>query len=119
MREDVIRAVEAYLRGLAANDLGATPLHPDVEWQGPHGSWIKGATMLRTVLSDLFPTITGIDIVRHIVDGEWCATMFNVETTAGIIPIFDCFHVVGGQIASIQNYSQPSLKGLMRRKAAP
>jgi len=113
MREEVIAAVDAYLRGLAAKDLGAAPLHPDIEWQGPHGAWIKGATMVRVILSDLFPTITGIDIVRHIVDGEWCATMFNVNTTAGLIPIFDCFHVVDGQIVSIQNYSQPNLKGRM------
>ena len=119
MREDVIAAVEAYLRGLESKNFGAAPLHTDIEWQGPPGTWIKGATMLRTVLSGLFPPITGIEIVRHIVEGEWCATMFNVNTTSGTIPIFDCFHVVGGQIMSIQNYSQPALKGPTRRKAAP
>jgi limonene-1,2-epoxide hydrolase len=116
MREDVIRTVEAYLNALGTKDFAAAPLHSDVEWQGPPGTWIKGATMLRTVLSGLFPAITGIEIVRHIVEGEWCATMFNVNTTSATIRIFDCFHVVGGQIMSIQNYSQPTLRGLTRRK---
>jgi hypothetical protein len=118
MRDDVIGAVEAYLRALGARDLNAAPLHPDIEWQGPPGTRIKGATMLRVILAGLFPAITGIDVVRHIVDGEWCATMFNVDTVSGTIPLFDCFHVIGGQIVSIHNYSQPGVKDLKKGAAS-
>jgi SnoaL-like domain len=117
MREDVIGAVEAYLRGLVAKDLTGVPLHPDIEWRGP-GTWMKGATMLRGFLVQLFPAIMGIEIDRHIVDGEWCATMFQVKTASGTIPVFDCFRVIDGQIVSIHNYLQPNLTGLMKRKAA-
>jgi hypothetical protein len=44
MRDEVVRVVELYLRGLATGDLGDVPLHPDVEWQGPLGHSIRAPT---------------------------------------------------------------------------
>jgi limonene-1,2-epoxide hydrolase len=107
MRENVIRTVDAYLNGLGAKDISAAPFHPDIEFEGPVGPPIKGAATLRAVLTGFFPTIKGINIVRHIVDGERCATVFNFDTTFGIIPMIDCFHVVNGQIMSIRLYYDP------------
>jgi limonene-1,2-epoxide hydrolase len=71
------------------------------------GPRIVGADSLRAVLTGFFPTIIGIDVVRHIADGEWCAAVFNFKTTFGTIPMMDCFHVVGGQIVSIRLYYDP------------
>ncbi len=101
MREDVIRVVETYLNGLAAKDLSRVPFHADVSWHGPEGHWIRGERILRAVLSS-FTMIKGIRIVRHIVDGDWCATMFEMETPGGAIQALDCFHVVDGCITSIR-----------------
>ena len=52
-------------------------------------------------------------IRRHIVDGEWCATVFDFDTTFGTIPMIDCFHGVDGQILSIRVYlrSAPDFAG--------
>jgi limonene-1,2-epoxide hydrolase len=107
MREDVIRAVEAYLNGLAGKDVSAAPFHPDIEFEGPLGPPVKGADALRVAITGFFPAIKGVDIVRHIVDGEWCATVFNFDTAFGIIPLVDVFHVVGGQITSLRGYYDP------------
>jgi hypothetical protein len=49
---------------------------------------------VRAVFTGFFPTIKGLKIKRHIVDGEWCATVFDFDTTFGNIPMIDCFHVV-------------------------
>ena len=43
------------------------------------------------------------------VDGEWCATIFDFDTTFGTIPMVDCFHEVDRQIMSIRLYYDPRL----------
>jgi hypothetical protein len=71
---------------------------------------------VRAVFTGFFPTINGIKINRHIVDGEWCATVFDFDTTFGTIPMVDCFHVIYGQIMSIRVYydPRPILEGMSR-----
>ena len=107
MNTDVIRVVDAYFHGLSGKDLSAAPFHPDIEFEGPLGPRIIGADALRAVLTGFFPSIKGVEVVRHIADGEWCATVFNFKTASGVIPMMDCFHVVGGQILSIRLYYDP------------
>jgi len=116
MRDDVIRAVESYLNGLGAKDLSGAPFHPDLVFEGPLGPPILGAAAVREFLTGLFPVLNGIEIVRHIVDGEWCATVFRLDTAFGVIPIMDCFHVIDGQIASIRPYydPRPVIEGMSR-----
>jgi ketosteroid isomerase-like protein len=117
MRDDVVRVVESYLRALEAGDLSDVPLHPDVEWEGPLGHTIKGATVLRATLSVLSSIVTRVTIVRHIVEHEWCATMFKLRTTQGEVSIFDSFEVVDGQIRSIRvfldRYPNRSIAGIL------
>jgi hypothetical protein len=119
MRDDVIRAVEAHLNGLGARDISASPFHQDIEFLGPIGPSIKGAPAVRAVFTGFFPAIKAIKINRHIVEGDWCATVFDFDTVFGTIPMIDCFHVVGGQIKSIRVYydPRPILEGMSR--AAP
>ena len=113
MRDDVVRVVESYLHAIESGDLNDAPLHPDVEWQGPLGHSIKGATMLRATLSVLASIVTRVTVVRHIVEHEWCATLFELRTTQGAVSIFDSFQVVDGQIRSIRvfldRYPMPAL----------
>jgi hypothetical protein len=121
MRDEVIRAVEAHLNGLGTRDLSASPLHEDIEFVGPMGPALKGKATVRAVFTGFFPTIKGIKINRHIVDGEWCATFFDFETTFGTIPMVDCLHVVDGQIMSIRVYydPRPILEGMSKAAAPP
>jgi len=63
---------------------------------------------VRQACRSLFPLVMGIHIVRHIVDGDWCATIFDFEYTFGTFRIIDCFHVVDGQIVSIEAYYDPA-----------
>lgn len=120
MREDVIHAVEAHLNGLGARDISSSPFHQDIEFMGPIGPPLRGEATVRTAFSGFFPTINGIKINRHIVDGEWCATIFDFDTVFGVIPMMDCFHVVDGKILSIRVYydPRPILEG-MSRAAGP
>ena len=121
MREDVIRAVETHLNGLGARDISASPFHQDIEFVGPIGPALKAEPTVRAVFTGFFPTIKDIHINRHIVDGDWCATVFDFDTIFGIIPMIDCFHVVDGKIKSIRVYydPRPSLEGLARAGPTP
>ena len=120
MREDVIRAVETYLNGLGAKDVSSACFHPNVSFEGPLGPPINGADALRQFLTGLFPAIQGVHIVRHIVEGEWCATAFDFHTTFGVIPIMDCFRVVDGEIVSVRPYydPRPVVEGISRAAAS-
>ena len=88
---------------------------------GPIGPPVKGASTVRALFTGFFPTIQGLRINRHIVDGDWCATIFDFDTTFGIIPIVDYFHVVDGQIMSIRVYydPRPILEGINRAAPQP
>lgn len=96
------------------------PYHPDIVGESPLGPPSKGAGALRQVIAGVFPPIKGIHIIRHIVDGDWCATIFDFEYTFGAFRIIDCFHMVDGQIVSIQACydPQPILEGVKRAAAS-
>jgi len=44
---------------------------------------------------------------QHIVEGEYVATLFDLDTTFGVIPIFDCFRVVNGELTQIRPFYDP------------
>jgi limonene-1,2-epoxide hydrolase len=107
MGEQALPVVETYLRALAAKDISAAPLHPDVTFESPLSPKIQGLEAVRQVFAGFFPAVTGIHVVRHIANGEWCATLFDMETVFGTLPMVDWFHVVDGQIRSIRVYFDP------------
>lgn len=119
MRDEVVRAVEAHLNGLGARDISASPFHDNIECAGPIGPPIKGVTTLRPVFTGFFPTIKGIHIKRHMGDGEWCATVFDFDTTFGIIPDGRLLSRGGRQIMSIRVYYDPILEGMNRAAPPP
>jgi limonene-1,2-epoxide hydrolase len=107
MGEEVIRTVEAYLSALAAKDISVAPLHPDVTFESPLSPPIQGLDAVRQAFDGFFPAMMGINVSRHIANGEWCATLFDMETPFGRLPMVDWFHVVDGQIKSIRVYFDP------------
>ena len=107
MSEEVIRTVDAYLKALAAKDLSTAPLHPDVTFESPLSPLIQGVDAVRQVFAGFFPAIKGISVRRHIADGEWCATLFEMHTPFGTLPMVDWLNVADGQIKSIRVYFDP------------
>lgn len=106
-RQAVIDAVESYVRGLGGGDLSGARLAPDVTYEGPMASH-HGREALVEVLSGLFPVITGVDVLDHVVEDDVCATRFDLHTTAGTVHVFDRFVVRGGQVATIRPYYDPA-----------
>ena len=107
MRDDVVKPIEAYLQGLKDKDLSKVPFARDVTMESPLSPKLIGAESVIEFLTGLFPAIKDIRVKQHIVEGEYAATLFDFDTTFGIIPVFDCFRVSGGEIKQIRPYYDP------------
>lgn len=107
MNNPNIEVVESYLRGLKSKDLNQVPFAPDVTFESPLSPMITGIPAVQAFLTGLFPAIRDIRIKRHIAEGEFVATEFDFDTTFGVIPVFDCFRVVDGQLKQIRPYYDP------------
>src|SRR5215469_17458805 len=82
-RDEVIAVVEAYLNGLAKKDLSNVPFAPDITFEGPRVPRLVGRQRVVGFLTSIMPLVKCIQIKRHLVDGEFVATMFDMETVNG------------------------------------
>lgn len=111
--------VERYLRALKDRSLAGVPLAPDVVFQGPLSPKLTGIDAVTEILEQMLPVIRDVRVQRHIAEGEWVATLFELETEFGVIPVCDCFHVVNGQLQQIRPFydPRPIVEGMVRQRA--
>jgi hypothetical protein len=103
----VIDVVEGYINGLGNRDFSQAALAPDISFESPISPKRTGQDVI-DFLSGLFPIITGVKIREHIVEGDLCATLFDLYTTEGTLQIFDRFRVEDGLLKSINPYYDPA-----------
>lgn len=120
MSSETIAVVERYLKGLREKDLSEVPFAPDVVFESPLSPQVTGAAPVQELLAGLFPAIRDVRIHRHIAEGEYVATLFDLDTVFGVIPVFDCFRIVDGQVRQIRPFydPRPILDGMARQAAA-
>jgi hypothetical protein len=70
---------------------------------------LAGREMVVGFLTSIFPFIKGIEIKQHIVDGDYVATVFDMETVNGVDHVVDLCLVVGGELAEVRAVDYPSL----------
>jgi hypothetical protein len=58
---------------------------------------LAGRETIVAFLTSIFPFIKGIEIKQHVVDGDYVATVFDMETINGVDHVIDVCHVVGGE----------------------
>ena len=102
-----VAAVERYFAGLTHKNLAEVPFAPDVVFEGPLTTRLTGVEAVKEFLSEILPGIQRVRIHRHIVDGEYVATMFDLEMDFGVIPVCDTFRVVNGQLTHIRPFYDP------------
>ena len=107
MRNKLITIVEGYLDGLKRKDLSQVAFDPHVTFEGPLSPRLTGERAVVDFLSGLFPAIKDIRVKQHIVEGEYVATVFDFDTTFGVIPVFDCFRVSNGKLIQIRPFYDP------------
>ena len=113
-RTRMVEVVEAYLNGLGNRDFSHVPFDAEFTYESPLLPTLVGQPSLTgqaaiEFLQGLFPAIEGVRIKQHIVEGEYCASVFDLLTIHGVIPIFDRFHVVEGRLKLANPFYDPRL----------
>jgi limonene-1,2-epoxide hydrolase len=107
MKEESIKAVEAYLDALRQKDLSLAPLADDIVFENPMVGKGNGAESFKAFLSGFLPAIKGCKVIKHVCEGETVATRWEVDTIFGVIQIADFFYVREGTIVEAYGYFDP------------
>jgi hypothetical protein len=107
-RSENIAVVESYLNGLAGKDLSSVPFAPGITFEGPLMPKLAGRETIVAFLTSIFPFIKGIEIKQHLADGDYVATVFDMETVIGVDHVMDLCHVVGGELKEVRAFYYPS-----------
>ncbi len=112
-RDENVAVVDAYLDCFATKDLSRVSFAEDVTFEGPRMPKLAGRATVLGFLAHILPMVRGIQLKQHIVEGDYVATVFDMETVHGVDHVFDRIHIVDGLIQSIQAfyYSEPSDPG--------
>lgn len=108
-RDEIIAIVEAYLSGLAKKDLSNVPFATDIVFEGPRVPRLVGRQSVVGFLTSILPALKSVQIKQHLIDGEYAATRFDMETIHGTDKVFDCFHVSDGQLKGIRSFYYPQV----------
>src|SRR5260370_16957226 len=97
-REGNVAVVEAYLRGLSSKDISKVPFAADVTFEGPRVPKLSGRDAVVGFLTSILPAIKGTQIKQHIVEGEYVATIFAIDSIHGSHQSFDPLHVRAAEL---------------------
>jgi ketosteroid isomerase-like protein len=106
-REQKVAAVEAYLDCFATKDLSKVSFAEDVTFEGPRMPKLMGRATILGFLTQILPMVKGIQVKQHIVEGDYVATVFDMETVNGVDHVFDRIHIVDGEIKEIHAFYYP------------
>jgi len=103
-REQKIATVEAYLDCFATKDLSKIAFAEDITFEGPRIPKLTGRPIILGFLTSTLPMVKGIKLKQHIVEGDYVATLFDMETVNGVDHVFDRIHIVDGEIKGIHAF---------------
>ena len=106
-REQKVAAVEAYLACFETKDLSKVPLAENVTFEGPLVGTLIGRQTVKVFLARILPMVKGVHVTQHIVEGNYVATVFDMETLNGIDHVSDRIQVVDGEINDIHTFYYP------------
>ena len=107
MKEENIKAVEAYLNALKEKDLSLAPFAADLKFFDPVAGTNSGAENFKAFLAGFLPAISDVRALSHVCEGEFVVTHFEVDGVFGIIPILEKFRVQDGKITEAFGFFDP------------
>ena len=93
MKEENIKAVEAFISALKEKDLSRAPFAADIAFDDPVSGKNTGAENFKAFLSGFLPAINDARILSHVCEDDFVVTHWEVDTVFGIIPILEKFRV--------------------------
>jgi hypothetical protein len=106
-REEKVTIVEAYLRGLAGKDISKVPFAANITFEGPRVGKLIGRSAVVGFLTSILPAVKSVQIKQHIVEGDFVATVFEMETIFGVDQVCDRVHVGDGELKEIHSFYYP------------
>jgi len=106
-REEKVAVVEAYLKGLVGKDISKVPFATDITFEGPRVPPLAGREVVVGFLKMILPAIKDVQIKQHIVEGDYVATVFDMETADGIDRVFDRIRLLDGDVKEIHSFYYP------------
>ena len=103
-----IDVVERYLKALVSKDLSSVPFASGVTFEGPLMPKLAGRETIVGFLGSILPLIKSIEIKQHIADGEYVATVFDMETVNGVDHVVDLCRVVDGELTEVRAFYYPN-----------
>ena len=107
-REEQIAVVESYINGLGRRDFEGVPFAESVSYESPLTPRMVGRDAIE-FLEGIFPIIRGTRVKQHIVEGEYVASVFDLEVTTGTVAVFDKFRVADGKLQEICPFYDPAI----------
>jgi hypothetical protein len=106
-REEKVAVVEVYLKGLVSKDISKVPFATDITFEGPRVPPLAGREVVVGFLKMILPAVKDIQIKQHIVEGDYVATVFDMETTDGTDRVFDRIRLLDGEVKEIHSFYYP------------
>ena len=69
---------------------------------------LTGRETIVGFLKSILPLIKDIQIKQHIVDGNYVATVFDMETVNGVDHVVDLCLIIHGELAEIRAFYYPT-----------
>lgn len=107
LREQKVSIVEAYLNGFVTKDFSKVPLAEDVIFEGPLMPKLCGRATVLGFLNMILPAVKNVIPKQHIVEEDYIATMFDMETVNRTDHVVDWIQVQAGEIKAIQAFYYP------------
>lgn len=99
---------ETYLAAYRLKDVNKALFAPDVSLQYPLTSRkIVGKQNVIEYMVSIMPGFDDVEIERHLVEGEYVATIWKAHTVWGTMPACTVFRISGGMIAEIRSFFDP------------
>ena len=107
MKEENIKAVEAFISALKEKDLSRAPFSDDIAFDDPVSGKNAGAENFKAFLSGFLPAINDARVLSHVCEDDFVVTHWEVDTVFGIIPILEKFRVENGVITEAFGFFDP------------
>jgi limonene-1,2-epoxide hydrolase len=115
--DERLRTIHAFLKGLTKDDVDQMPFAPDIVLASPldpEHPMVGRDAAIRFLKTRVFPSIPvrKAEIERHIVEGEYIGTLWKATFAPAsggevVVPIFDFFRIVDGEIKELRPYFDP------------
>jgi hypothetical protein len=100
-RDRKTRVIEQYFRCVLEGRLADLPVTPDYGSESPLSGPLRGPEAV-AYLGRIGAEMNDIRVLRHVVEGDAVATLFEEVLPSGVLPVFALFDFTGDRIRFVR-----------------